>query len=178
MREIRIFPTMNAKDKIRTLHQLKHTMEEIRRKNLRTVFTNGCFDLLHIGHLRYLEGAKSLGDVLIVGMNTDGSVRRIKGEGRPIVPEGERAELLCGLYCVDHVVLFDSTDPLTLIERVRPHVLVKGADWSMENIVGADHVRASGGEVVRIPVIPRASTTGIIEKIVQRFAHSGSWTGE
>ncbi len=168
---------MNARDKVQTFFQLEQTIEILRGENLRIVFTNGCFDLLHIGHLRYLEAAKALGDVLVVGMNTDASVRLIKGAGRPIMPENERAELVCGLHCVDHVVLFDSPDPLPLIERVKPHVLVKGADWCMERIVGASHVKSLGGEVVTIPLVPQVSTTQIVERILERFAHSASCLG-
>ncbi len=160
---------MIARDKIRDVRQLAPVLARFREERRRIVFTNGCFDLLHVGHLRYLESARALGDVLIVGLNTDGSVRRIKGNERPIVPEMERAELLCGLYCVDHVVLFDSPDPLPLIEMIRPDVLVKGADWAVEDIVGADYVESLGGKVLRIPLVPHASTSSIIERILHRY---------
>jgi D-glycero-beta-D-manno-heptose 1-phosphate adenylyltransferase len=132
----------------------------------RIVFTNGCFDLLHVGHVRYLKDAKAQGDVLIVGLNSDRSVRRIKGLSRPIVPENERAEVLASLACVDYVTLFDEPDPLVTIEMLKPQVLVKGADWKEEAIVGKDFVEAGGGRVVRIPLAEGVSTSRIIEKIV------------
>ncbi len=159
-----------AKDKILSFDHLESVLSSLRARKLRIVFTNGCFDLLHIGHLRYLEAARNLGDCLVVGMNSDVSVRRIKGNHRPIMPEQERVELLCGLHCVDHVALFDTPDPLPLIQRVKPDVLVKGADWALEKIVGADYVESRGGQVVRIPLVPLVSTTSIIERILQRFA--------
>ncbi len=161
---------MSARDKVLFLDDLEMVIESLRAEKRCIVFTNGCFDLLHIGHLRYLEAARNLGDCLLVGMNSDASVRRVKGHQRPIMPEKERAELLCGLHCVDHVVLFDTPDPLPLIEKVKPDVLVKGADWTLEKIVGADYIRDRGGKVVRIPLVPRVSTTSIIEKILERFA--------
>jgi len=139
--------------------------EDLRRRGRRIVFTNGCFDLLHIGHVRYLTAARDCGDCLIVGVNTDGSVHRIKGPSRPVTPEAERAEVLAALSCVDHVTLFDDDTPQRLIAAVRPHVLVKGADWAEADIVGAEAVRADGGEVVRIPVVKDVSTTGIIARI-------------
>lgn len=134
------------------------------------VFTNGCFDILHAGHVRYLTAARSEGDLLVVGLNSDDSVRRIKVAGRPIVAQNERAEVLCGLTCVDYVVLFDEADPLRLIEAVGPDVLVKGADWAEDRIVGADAVRSRGGRVVRIEMVPGVSTSEIIRRIVVRFA--------
>ena len=138
-----------------------------RRK--RIVFTNGCFDILHVGHIRYLRKAKSLGDILVVGLNTDRSVRLIKGEKRPIVPQEERAEVLAALEFVDYVVFFDEPDPFTLIEKVKPHILVKGADWTKDKIVGRDLVEKTGGRVVRIPLVPGASSSGVIEKIIQVY---------
>jgi len=132
----------------------------------RIVFTNGCFDLLHVGHVRYLKDAKAEGDVLIVAVNSDRSVRQIKGLSRPIVPENERAEVLASLACVDYVTLFDEPDPLVTIETLIPHVLVKGADWEEQAIVGKDFVEANGGRVVRIPLAEGVSTSRIIEKII------------
>lgn len=136
----------------------------------RIVFTNGCFDLMHVGHVRYLEAARALGDWLVVGVNTDASVGRIKGSKRPVVEEQDRLEVLAALHCVDYVVPFDTPDPLPLIVRVRPHVLVKGADWPLEKIVGAEEVRAAGGTVARIALTPGKSTTLLIERIVSRFS--------
>lgn len=139
--------------------------EDLRRQGRRIVFTNGCFDLLHIGHVRYLMAARACGDCLIIGVNTDASVRRIKGPSRPVTPEGQRAEVLAALGCVDHVTLFGDDTPKRLIDAVRPHVLVKGADWAEADIVGAEAVRADGGDVVRIPIVKDVSTTGIIARI-------------
>ncbi len=138
---------------------------DLRRHGRCIVFTNGCFDLLHIGHVRYLTAARACGDCLIVGLNTDASVCRIKGPSRPVTPEDQRAEVLAALSCVDHVTLFDDDTPKALIAAVRPHVLVKGADWAEADIVGAGAVRADGGDVVRIPVVKDVSTTGIIARI-------------
>jgi D-beta-D-heptose 7-phosphate kinase/D-beta-D-heptose 1-phosphate adenosyltransferase len=129
------------------------------------VFTNGVFDLLHVGHLRYLQQARALGDALIVGLNSDRSVRANKGPGRPVTPEVERAEILEALACVDGVVVFDQETPHDLIAAIQPDVLVKGADWAEDAIVGRDIVEARGGRVVRVPLEAGRSTTAIIEKI-------------
>ncbi|MGH9369964.1 MAG: D-glycero-beta-D-manno-heptose 1-phosphate adenylyltransferase [Vicinamibacterales bacterium] len=129
------------------------------------VFTNGVFDLLHPGHVRYLQQARRLGDALIVGVNGDRSVRRTKGPERPINPQEERAELLAGLECVDAVVVFDEDTPADIIHAVQPDILVKGADWAADQIVGRDTVEARGGRVVRIDVEPGHATTTILEKI-------------
>jgi D-beta-D-heptose 7-phosphate kinase/D-beta-D-heptose 1-phosphate adenosyltransferase len=129
------------------------------------VFTNGVFDLLHPGHVRYLQHARSLGEALIVGINSDRSVRFNKGPDRPITPERERAEILAALTCVDAVVIFDEDTPHAVIARLQPDVLVKGADWAADAIVGRDIVEARGGKVVRIPIEPGYSTTAIMEKI-------------
>ncbi len=137
------------------------------------VFTNGCFDILHAGHLRYLTQARSAGGFLIVGLNTDASVARNKGPKRPIVPQDERAEMLCGLECVDCVVLFDEQTPAKIIEFVRPDVLVKGAQYEEKNIVGADFIRSTGGTLIRAEMVENASTTNIIEKILKLGNDSG-----
>lgn len=129
------------------------------------VFTNGVFDVLHPGHVRYLQRARALGDALIVGVNSDRSVRAIKGPERPITPEAERAELVGALACVDAVAVFDEDTPHDLIAAVQPDVLVKGADWAADAIVGRDIVEARGGRVVRVPVEPGHSTTAILERI-------------
>jgi D-beta-D-heptose 7-phosphate kinase/D-beta-D-heptose 1-phosphate adenosyltransferase len=132
---------------------------------LQIVFTNGCFDLVHVGHLRLLERARSLGDALIVGLNSDRSVRELKGPERPIIPEAERAELLAGLAVVDYVVIFDEPTPLNLIKAIMPNVLVKGGDWTPETIVGRAEVEDAGGKVVVIPLVERYSTSGLVDKI-------------
>jgi D-beta-D-heptose 7-phosphate kinase/D-beta-D-heptose 1-phosphate adenosyltransferase len=130
------------------------------------VFTNGCFDILHVGHLRYLKHAKSLGDILVVAINTDASVKKIKGPSRPIVPQTERAEMLLGLSCVDYIIYFDEETPLELIKLISPDYLVKGGDWSVDQIVGSDHVISSGGIAKSLPFEDGHSTTNIIEKIL------------
>ena len=139
-----------------------------RRAGKRVVFTNGCFDLLHAGHVQALEEAKALGDVLIVALNTDRSVRRLKGPGRPLVPQAHRARVIAGLACVDAVTCFDTPTPLPLIKRILPHVLAKGGDWSTKTIVGGDAVRAHGGKVMRLHYLRGCSTTNLINRIRQR----------
>lgn len=130
----------------------------------RVVFTNGVFDLLHPGHVRYLQAARGEGDVLVVGVNSDRSVRANKGPARPIVPERERAEVLMALECVDAVVVFDEETPANIIDRLQPDILVKGADWAADAIVGRETVEARGGKVVRVPVEQGWSTSAIIER--------------
>jgi len=138
-----------------------------KRNGRRVVFTNGCFDLLHPGHIRSLELARALGDVLIVGLNSDASVRQLKGQGRPVISERERAEILAALESVDAVVIFDDTTPRELIARLLPDVLVKGGDWPGDQIVGREEVEAAGGRVVSVPVVPGHSTSAILQKIRQ-----------
>jgi D-beta-D-heptose 7-phosphate kinase/D-beta-D-heptose 1-phosphate adenosyltransferase len=138
--------------------------DSLRAAGKRVVFTNGVFDLLHPGHVRYLQAARREGDALIVGINSDRSVRAIKGPARPVTPEHERAEILSALACVDAVVLFDEETPAEIIRTVQPDVLVKGADWAADAIVGRDTVEARGGRVVRMPVEQGWSTSAIIEK--------------
>jgi D-beta-D-heptose 7-phosphate kinase/D-beta-D-heptose 1-phosphate adenosyltransferase len=140
-------------------------VQSARARGLRVVFTNGVFDLLHPGHIRYLQEARALGDVLVVAINSDRSVRANKGPERPIVPERERAEVLLGLACVDVVVLFDEETPHAIVSRIQPDVLVKGADWGENNIVGRDVVEARGGRVVRVRLAPGYSTTELVRRV-------------
>ena len=140
-------------------------METLRRGGSRIVFTNGCFDLLHPGHIAVLEHARSLGDILVVGINTDAGVRALKGPGRPLVPERERAELLAALAAVDYVTLFGEPTPRELIAGLLPDVLVKGADWGPDAIVGREEVEAAGGRVVSAELLPGYSTSVLIEKV-------------
>ncbi|HWT89268.1 MAG TPA: D-glycero-beta-D-manno-heptose 1-phosphate adenylyltransferase [Candidatus Angelobacter sp.] len=135
------------------------------RNGRRVVFTNGCFDLLHPGHIQSLEQARALGDALIVGLNGDASVRELKGPGRPILPELERAEILAALECVDAVVIFQQMTPREIIAALLPDVLVKGGDWAGDQIIGREEVEAAGGRVVSIPVVPGYSTTAILAKM-------------
>ncbi len=156
-------------NKILEREVLKETVRSLKEGGNKIVFTNGCFELLHIGHVQYLQAARAEGDILVVGMNSDHSVRQIKGPRRPVVPENERAEVLASLACVDFVSLFDEPDPLAIISSLLPDVLVKGADWAEDAIVGRDIVEAHGGRVVRIPLTQGASTTSIIEKILANY---------
>ena len=136
-----------------------------RREGRRVVFTNGVFDLLHPGHVRYLQAARALGDLLIVGVNSDRSVGANKGDGRPMTPARERAEILAALACVDAVAVFDEDTPAEIVRQIQPDVLVKGADWAADAIVGRETVEARGGRVVRIPIEAGWSTSGLIDKI-------------
>ena len=155
-----------GKKKIISLSRLKKLLSRIRRTKA-IVFTNGCFDIIHAGHVRYLNKAKSLGDILVVGLNSDSSVKNIKGEKRPIVPQRERAEVLSGLEAVDYVVFFNEPTPIRLIKAVLPDILVKGADWASHAIVGADVVKAAGGKIARVKLVKGRSTTNIIKKILE-----------
>ena len=163
---------MNTIDKIVSLDELVTRLEKVRNTGGKVVFTNGCFDIIHVGHVRYLTEARSRGDMLIVGMNSDASVRAIKGDKRPIVRQKHRAEVLAGLACVDHIVIFDEPDPLRLIKALKPDILIKGEDWEEDAIIGAEEVRARGGEIVRISFVEKASTTDIIQTILDR--HRGN----
>lgn len=146
--------------------QLLSMLSSDRAKGKRIVFTNGCFDLMHVGHTRYLQGARALGDVLVVGVNSDTSVRTLdKAPDRPIMPEAQRAEVLAALGCVDYVVIFDESDPLQLITAVQPDVLVKGGDWVIDRIVGREIVQARGGVVKTVPLVPGLSTTSLLQRI-------------
>ena len=148
-----------------SLEYIKNIAEKAKKENKKIVFTNGCFDIIHSGHCFYLTEAKKLGDILIVGLNTDASVKRLKGETRPINNEDDRAMVLSCLKPVDYVVLFDEDTPFNLIRNIIPNVLVKGGDYTIENIVGADIVLENGGEVKVIPFVEGKSTSKIIEKI-------------
>ncbi len=156
-------------EKILDREVLQETVQSLKKGGKKIAFTNGCFELLHVGHVQYLQAARAEGDILVVGVNSDHSVRRIKGPRRPVVPENERAEVLASLACVDFVSLFDEPDPLEIIRSLLPDVLVKGADWAEDAIVGRDIVETHGGRVVRIPLTQGASTTSIIEKILASY---------
>lgn len=156
--------------RVLTLDELVVQRAEWKAFGLSVVFTNGVFDILHRGHVEYLNAAKKLGDVLVVGMNSDASVRRIKGPLRPVVPESDRVYIISQLACVDAVCLFEQDTPIDVIAAVVPDVLVKGADWNIDAIVGKDVVEAAGGTVQTIEFIPNRSTTNIIAIIKERFA--------
>jgi D-beta-D-heptose 7-phosphate kinase/D-beta-D-heptose 1-phosphate adenosyltransferase len=152
--------------KILAKEELAVALQPMRSSNKRIVFTNGCFDLMHIGHTRYLQAAKALGDLLVVGVNSDESVRALNKEpARPIVPQAQRAEVLASLECVDYVVIFNEPDPLSLITTLQPDVLVKGGDWTLDRIIGRDVVERRGGVVKTIPLVPGISTTTLIQRI-------------
>ncbi|HHN75586.1 MAG TPA: D-glycero-beta-D-manno-heptose 1-phosphate adenylyltransferase [Acidobacteria bacterium] len=152
-----------------SLEELEQWRDDLRRRGLRLCLTNGCFDLLHAGHVQLLADARAMADALVVALNTDASVRRLKGPSRPLVPEAERAELLAALESVDRVVLFDEPTPLEVIVALRPDVLAKGADWAADQIVGAEQVRGWGGRVERLPLVEGLSTSAIIERVRRRF---------
>ena len=153
-----------ARRKLLSRRAAVHALARARRRGERVVFTNGCFDLLHVGHVRSLEAARRLGDRLVVGVNGDASVRRLKGPGRPILPARQRAELLAALACVDFVVIFPEATPLELIHALRPEVLAKGGDWAVGAIVGRAQVEAWHGRVVRLREVPGVRTTRILER--------------
>lgn len=157
------------KQKIKERKDLTRIIKNLKAKGKRIIFTNGCFDLLHVGHVRYLEKAKILGDILVVGINSDSSVRKLKGPKRPLLPVRERAEILSSLGCVDYVTIFNECDPLKLITSLQPNVLAKGGDWTKEQIVGGEVVEKSGGEVIIIPLVQGVSTSNLIETILKRY---------
>jgi rfaE bifunctional protein nucleotidyltransferase chain/domain len=156
--------------KIKSVKELRPVLDILRATGKKIVFTNGCFDLLHTGHTRYLAKAKSFGDILIAGVNSDASVRMLKGSKRPINTESDRLETLASIETVDYVVLFHEPDPHRIISELQPDVLVKGGDWPIDKIIGRDIVEARGGKVISTGYIEGASTTGIIEKIVKTCA--------
>ena len=163
--------------KILKLSDLLKAVEDLRNDGKRIVFTNGCFDILHVGHVRYLTAARSEGDVLVVGLNSDASVKSIKPENRPVVTQEQRAEVLAGLAVVDFITIFDESDPLALISALKPDILVKGADWEEKEIVGADVVKAHGGKVIRVEMVPGISTSRIIRRIIKRYQKEGGDSG-
>ncbi len=155
--------------KIQDLRKLKKLIPYLKARRKKIVFTNGCFDLLHCGHVKYLQDAKKKGDVLVVGINSDASVKRIKGKGRPVVNERDRLRLVASLESVDYVVLFKEDTPLKIIKFIKPAVLVKGADWNKNNIVGKDFMISYGGRVSTIKFVKGYSTSNLIKKIAKRF---------
>lgn len=155
--------------KIKKLNTLKKIISKLKAKGKKIVFTNGCFDLLHYGHIKYLQEAKKKGDILIVAINSDASVRRTKGKKRPLVNEKDRLRIVAGLESVDYVVLFKEDTPLKTIKLLKPHIIVKGADWSKSDIVGSNFVLNYAGRVSRIKLVRGRSTTNLINKIAKAF---------
>jgi rfaE bifunctional protein nucleotidyltransferase chain/domain len=156
---------LNVSEKVKSLDELETLTAAARTNGKIVVFTNGCFDLLHRGHIYLLREAKALGDLLVVAINSDQSVKAIKGPTRPILAETDRLELIASMEMVDYVVLFDEPDPYNIISILRPHILVKGGDWSAEEVIGGDLVQGNGGKVVVVPYLKGFSTTEIIAKL-------------
>lgn len=148
------------------LETLRAAREQLREAGKKVVFTNGCFDLIHPGHVRYLQQARALGDALIVALNSDRSVRELKGDKRPILNQDERAEVMAALACVDYVTIFDEPTPREIITALLPDVLVKGGDWGVDAIVGREEVEAAGGQVLSLPFVDGCSTTDVIQRIL------------
>ncbi len=157
-------------NKVKTLNELLPELSCHKQEGKKIVFTNGCYDLLHVGHVRCFQEAKRLGDVLVVGLNSDRSVRELKGAPRPIVPEAERAEILAALACIDYITIFDQDNPQDIITRVKPDILVKGGDWTVDTIVGRDVVESYGGKVLSLPLTPGVSTTTIVNDIASHLS--------
>ncbi len=155
--------------KILSLDQLRTERDRFRQAGKKVVFTNGCFDLLHPGHVRYLQQARALGDALIVALNSDRSVRELKGDKRPILTEAERSEVMAALACVDFVTVFDEPTPREIIAALLPDILVKGGDWGLDAIIGREEVEAAGGQVMSLAFVEGCSTTDVIERIAERY---------
>ena len=165
-----VTPRLRARAaRVVSVRELAPILARARRRGWRIAFTNGCFDLLHAGHVQYLDRVKRLADLLVVGLNSDASVRRVKGPGRPLVPARDRARVLAGLRAVDYVTMFSEETPQRVIQAIQPDLLAKGADWGAREIVGAERVRQEGGRVVRIPYLAGRSTSRLIATIVQRY---------
>ena len=152
-------------NKILDRKTLQEKLDALRKENKKIAFTNGCFDILHVGHVRYLREAKKTADVLVLALNSDSSVQSIKGEQRPLVPQEERAEILAAMEFIDFVTIFPELTPLELINYLKPDILIKGGDWPEDKVVGGDNVKKWGGRVILIPVVEGKSTTNIVEKI-------------
>ena len=157
-------------NKVKNLNELLPAIARHKQEGKKIVFTNGCYDLLHVGHVRCFKEARSLGDILVVGLNSDRSVRALKGAPRPIVPEGERAEVLAALDCIDYVTIFDQDNPREIIGHIKPDILVKGGDWTVDTIVGRDIVESYGGTVLSLPLTAGVSTTAIVKNIASHLS--------
>ena len=159
-------------NKILERNALKDKLEELRTKGKKIAFTNGCFDILHVGHVRYLREAKKTADVLVLALNSDSSVRSLKGEEKPLIPENERAEILAALEFIDFVTIFEELTPLKLINYLKPDILIKGGDWPEEKVVGREEIKKWGGRIAIIPEVEGKSTTNIVEKIKKLYCHN------
>ena len=156
---------MKFSDKIKNSETLARIVSDLKAKGEKVVFTNGCFDIIHVGHVDYLSKARQMGDILVIGLNSDTSVRRLKGKGRPINKEEDRAKVLSALYFVDYVTIFNEDTPDRLIRKIKPDILVKGGDWQMKDIVGASFIKSYGGKVATVPFVKGFSTTSLIKKM-------------
>lgn len=157
-----------ANDKIKTLNELKKIISNLKKQDKKIIFTNGCFDILHLGHVKYLQQAKTYGDVLIVAINSDESVKAIKGDTRPVMRQQDRAQILAALACIDYVIIFNELDPVRIISELMPNVLIKGGDYQLNEIKGAEIVISKGGKVLTIPKIKGKSTTKLIQHIIKK----------
>ena len=164
---------MFLNDKIMNLGELLKNVSLHKKEGRKIVFTNGCYDIIHVGHIRCLQEGKRLGDILVVALNSDRSVRSLKGNPRPFIPQEERAEMMSALECVDYVIIFDQENPLELINAIEPDILVKGGDWGLDTIVGRDVVESYVGKVFALPLVPGISTTRIINSIASHCSVSG-----
>jgi len=155
--------------KIVSITSLKRIIKRLKQKGKRIVFTNGCFDILHYGHVKYLQDSRSKGDYLVVAVNSDSSIKKIKAKNRPVISQSDRSKIVAAFSCVDFVVLFNAPHPLYLIKALKPDILIKGADWSKQKIIGADFVKSYGGKVLTVNLVKGRSTSAIIEKIIRDF---------
>ncbi|MEW6096480.1 MAG: D-glycero-beta-D-manno-heptose 1-phosphate adenylyltransferase [bacterium] len=156
-------------NKLKTLDELKDIVSKLKKQGKKVVFTNGCFDLLHVGHVKYLQKAKTYGDILVVAINSDKSVKGIKGNIRPLMPQKDRAEILAALSCIDYVLIFEELDPVRVISELIPDVLIKGGDYQLNEIKGREIVTSAGGKVLTIPEIKGKSTTNLIQTIIEKY---------
>jgi len=164
-----VYQPRGLKTKLKPLEIIKSEIQALQQQGKKIVFTNGCFDILHAGHVNIFEQARNLGDALVVAVNSDISIKKIKGEKRPVVPESQRMQVLAALEAIDYVIIFEEEDPLMIIEELQPDILVKGGDWPIETIVGREIVEKKGGEILSIPLMEGISTTNIIEEVKKRF---------
>ncbi len=164
-----MYQPRGLKTKLKSLEILKNEIKALQQQGKKIVFTNGCFDILHAGHVDIFQQARNLGDALVVAVNSDISIKKIKGEKRPVVPQAQRMQVLAALEAIDYVVIFEEEDPLMIIEELQPDILVKGGDWPVETIVGREIVEKKGGKILSIPLMEGISTTNIIEEVKKRF---------
>ena len=164
-----MYQPRGLKTKLKALEIIKNEIQPLQQQGKKIVFTNGCFDILHAGHVDIFQQARNLGDVLVVAVNSDISIKKIKGEKRPVVPQEQRMQVLAALEAIDYVVIFEEEDPFQVIKELQPDILVKGGDWPIETIVGREIVEKKGGKILSIPLMEGISTTNIIEEVKKRF---------